>query len=309
MTFSRVKGQGWATNEKVKSPQLNQLDLDHSRALDKTGDTVAGGGGILGAIDLASGASLTTKSGSTVTQASGSTWTLDGYCNVFGGVTFNPLSNILNYGIVGFQSGSDLSMNSGSLIQVQSGATLQLVSGCTLTAALGSGSSLALGNGSSLSTTGSATTSIGGTLAVSGLSTISNGMTFSGAALTLNSSSSLTASSGCVTTLTGQTFYAIKTTSSNYTVDSSQSDNYLLVSTTGGAVTITIPSATFGGRVLTIKDNGGQAGTHAITIQPSSGTIEGNASIQITNNYGFFTLLATGGTTWNIVGADKNESP
>ena len=44
MTFSRIKTHGWQVNEKVTSPQLNQLDLDHSNAVDKTGDNAGTGG-------------------------------------------------------------------------------------------------------------------------------------------------------------------------------------------------------------------------------------------------------------------------
>jgi len=34
LTFSRIQPTGWATNQKLLSTEMNQLDLDHSRALD-----------------------------------------------------------------------------------------------------------------------------------------------------------------------------------------------------------------------------------------------------------------------------------
>ena len=58
MTFSRIKSVGWQVNEKVTSAQLNQLDLDHSRSVDKTGDNVSTGGGVTGEIDWLTGSVL-----------------------------------------------------------------------------------------------------------------------------------------------------------------------------------------------------------------------------------------------------------
>lgn len=37
MTFSKVKGPGWAVGEQLTSAQMNQLDTDHAKAVDGTG--------------------------------------------------------------------------------------------------------------------------------------------------------------------------------------------------------------------------------------------------------------------------------
>jgi len=42
MTFSRVYPAGWGANDELDKDLLNELDLDHSNALDKTGDTITG---------------------------------------------------------------------------------------------------------------------------------------------------------------------------------------------------------------------------------------------------------------------------
>jgi len=59
------------------------------------------------------------------------------------------------------------------------------------------------------------------------------------------------------------------------------------VDTSGGAVTVTLASAaTEDGAELIIKDEGGAAGTNAVTIATEGGeTIDGNASITIASNY------------------------
>jgi len=66
MTFARVKPDDWAVNEEIASASLNQLDIDHAKAVDKTGDTFTG------ALVMATGSSVTYQTGSTATFASGS---------------------------------------------------------------------------------------------------------------------------------------------------------------------------------------------------------------------------------------------
>ena len=92
------------------------------------------------------------------------------------------------------------------------------------------------------------------------------------------------------------------------------STNYVPVNTTG-AVTIILPSTlnspagataqpgTYVGTPIVIADIGGNAQAHPITIQPTAGdTIMGLASIQITANYGAFTLSPNSTLrTWNSI--------
>lgn len=64
----------------------------------------------------------------------------------------------------------------------------------------------------------------------------------------------------------------------------------LLVDTTGGAVTITLPlAAARGGLGLLIKDVAGNAAVNNITINPTAPeTVDGLSTIVISNPYGFF---------------------
>ena len=66
------------------------------------------------------------------------------------------------------------------------------------------------------------------------------------------------------------------------------------VSTSGGAVTVTLPSSMPTGKVFVIKDDG-SAGSNAITIDTAgSETIDGAASIQIISAYGAANLMFDG---------------
>jgi hypothetical protein len=81
------------------------------------------------------------------------------------------------------------------------------------------------------------------------------------------------------------------------------SSNYIPVNSTAGPVTIILPPAMqpavgagavpgpFTGTPVRVVDVGGQANAHPITIMPQAGeTIMGLASIQITANFGGYTL-------------------
>lgn len=100
-------------------------------------------------------------------------------------------------------------------------------------------------------------------------------------------------------TLLGQQLYgstAIDNTKSPYAPTTT--DTLLLVSTTGAAVVINLPSASSrNGYRLRIKDSGGDAFTNNITIN-RNGTdlIEGLTSLTISTNYGGYDLIpVTGG--------------
>lgn len=84
-----------------------------------------------------------------------------------------------------------------------------------------------------------------------------------------------------------------KTTASDYIVG---------VDTSGGAVTITLGSATVTeGRFVIIKDEKGNAGTNNITVATEgSETIDGSASITISSNYGAVILYSDGSNWFTI---------
>lgn len=70
-----------------------------------------------------------------------------------------------------------------------------------------------------------------------------------------------------------------------------------LVSTSGGAVTVTMPAAALNAFVR-IKDSAGAVDTNAITINtPGAETIDGAASETIDSNYQSMTLVSDG-TNW-----------
>jgi hypothetical protein len=71
----------------------------------------------------------------------------------------------------------------------------------------------------------------------------------------------------------------------------------VLVDTTAGAMTVTLPPAPSLGQTLTIKDSAGVAGANPITVAGGGFTIEGALSLAITSNYGWV-QLAFAGTSW-----------
>jgi len=89
--------------------------------------------------------------------------------------------------------------------------------------------------------------------------------------------------------------------SSNYTVLSS--DYIIGVNTSGGPITITLPSvaSTTSGRTLIIKDETGNASTNAITVNcAGSDTIDGDNSILIDSNHIAIAIYCTS-TGWHII--------
>ncbi len=86
----------------------------------------------------------------------------------------------------------------------------------------------------------------------------------------------------------------------NYTTTA---DNCIVsVDSTGGAVTITLGSASVAtGKIVVIKDAGGSANSNNITIDTEgSETIDGSASTSITSDYGVVRLYSDG-TNWFII--------
>jgi len=75
-------------------------------------------------------------------------------------------------------------------------------------------------------------------------------------------------------------------------------DSYILGVNRAGAVAITLP-ANSAGRLITIKDESGNASTNNITITPASGTIDGQANLVIAGNYVSYTLYCNG-SNWFI---------
>ncbi len=98
----------------------------------------------------------------------------------------------------------------------------------------------------------------------------------------------------------GSLSMAIRSVSANTTIDAT--DNTVLVNTTSGALTITLPSASgISGRIYTIKKIGSGGIDKELTINPAGGaTIDGGSSYIIYNDYTYVTLQ-TDGTNWYII--------
>lgn len=99
--------------------------------------------------------------------------------------------------------------------------------------------------------------------------------------------------------VSGSISMAIKTVTGTYTI--AATDNTILVNTTSSAGSLTLPSPSgIAGRIYTIKKIGTGGIDNALTITPSSGTIDGGSSYVIYNDY-TFVALQTDGTNWYII--------
>jgi hypothetical protein len=77
----------------------------------------------------------------------------------------------------------------------------------------------------------------------------------------------------------------------------SGTNGLVLVDTTAGPLTVTLPPAPALGQTLTIKDSTGTAGSNPITVAGGGFTIEGALNLVIAANYGWV-QLAFAGTMW-----------
>lgn len=101
---------------------------------------------------------------------------------------------------------------------------------------------------------------------------------------------------------------AVAFAASPYTVLAA--DTVLLVDTTAGAVELDLPAvASSSGRTIVVKDEGGNAATNAITIDPSGAeTLDGSAtSATITTAYGWMSIFCDG-TQWLSNSGSKSQS-
>lgn len=108
-----------------------------------------------------------------------------------------------------------------------------------------------------------------------------------------------TGNANSTTQLTGSLSTAIRTTTSSTSLTGT--DNTLLANTSGGAITVTLPAPTgLSGRVYTIKKIGTGGIDNALTITPTSATIDGGSTYIIYNDWTFVTIQ-TDGTNWFII--------
>ncbi len=85
-------------------------------------------------------------------------------------------------------------------------------------------------------------------------------------------------------------------------------DCFIGVRTDSASVTLDLPPASSGspGQLVIVTDEGGSAGTNAITIHPAGGDhISGNpGDIAVSNNFGSVTMYSDGTTHWYIIASN-----
>jgi hypothetical protein len=89
---------------------------------------------------------------------------------------------------------------------------------------------------------------------------------------------------------------AIVNKTANYTATTN--DQVITANATSGVVTITLPSSTITGKVITVKKT--DAVNNVVVSRAGSATIDGATTKTITTQYGFLTVIADG-TNWFIV--------
>ena len=310
MTFSRIKAVGWAVNEKVTSAQLNQLDLDHSKSVDKTGDNLTNSGGISGRVDVISGGTLEVQSGGEIIVhssgeilvSSGGTVNLTAATMTFNStaeLTFNDTSGLEINGSGSFiigASGSELcagtlNITSGGTLGINSGATMHVKNGATAT--VDGGGALALANGSNVNA------------AVGSNVNFASGsyLNMSGATLTMDNTSIGSIQGGSILATSGDGYITVQSGGtltaafgSNVKFDSfpnfiNSQSRYFIQSTVGGIAL----SGTWSGGAQFVYDNaaGGvwslQLRTHhgatldTVTVGFSVGTAHSNAPANLPN--------------------------
>lgn len=135
-----------------------------------------------------------------------------------------------------------------------------------------------------------------------GTQTLAGAKTFTGNTLIANNAASIATVGGSSSTakhvINGGFTLTTRTITGNLTVDTTTSDYLIYVTTSSGAISITLPTPV-NGRILLIKDISGQAATNNITlVRNGSEKIEGLAANKILQtNWGSWTF-STNGTDW-----------
>lgn len=106
-------------------------------------------------------------------------------------------------------------------------------------------------------------------------------------------------SANSTTQLTGSLSMGIRTVSGSGSITGT--DNTVLANTSSGAITLTLPAPSgLTGRIYTIKKIGNGGIDNALTITPTSASIDGGSNYIIYNDWTFVTLQ-TDGSNWFII--------
>lgn len=194
--------------------------------------------------------------------------------NANSGNTYNITdSNILNFNNTFSGANTTLTNCNVSTISATDGA-VTVIEGTVATCNLSSPAQ-AIFRGTGANFAGST----GGTLSISGAA----------------SSPAIMSGSATISQIESQQGNFILQRSISSSGNAATTDYLILVDSSGGAVTVTIPTTLKNkGRSLIIKDVGGAAAANNITITPTSATIDGVASKIISSNYGALTIFYNG---------------
>lgn len=89
----------------------------------------------------------------------------------------------------------------------------------------------------------------------------------------------------------------------------SATTDHILIMNVASASTVNLPSGQVGQRFI-VQDGSGAAATNNITIVPAVGqTIDGNASVAITNNNSSVEVVFAGSNTWRVIGSSTISAP
>jgi len=198
-------------------------------------------------------------------------------------------------------AGITVSASTGSVTVTNAGVTA--FNGST-GAVLGVGSITGTANQVTASaSTGSVTLSLPQSIATSSTPQFA-GLTIAGTgAVTIGSTTAGTmnnvaigATTATTAKFTGLTVGYVSVGSATYTADANTN---IIGCNRAGTIGVTLPAVAVG-RMVTIKDESGNAASNVITITPASGLIEGNASYTLNINYGSVTTYCNG-TNWFII--------
>jgi hypothetical protein len=131
VTFQRIKPYGWQVNEKITSPQITQLDINVSNALDKTGDNMSTGGGVTGTIAWLSGSEIVFDVGSEFHENGSMNIESGGSLFIQGGATLDvkASSTFTVYSTLELEGGALLQFDSGAQGLIESGGQLNIAGG------------------------------------------------------------------------------------------------------------------------------------------------------------------------------------
>lgn len=120
----------------------------------------------------------------------------------------------------------------------------------------------------------------------------------SGTSVQITSGGALVSAPGAVDTM------PLTTTSASLGINAGDTFVVVLVNSTGGSRTITLPlvSAVNTGRIYIIKDADGASNANPMTVDTVGGdTIDGAATATIDSNYGSIMVIGNGATSWSII--------